>query len=129
MGLCDQWGSTRRLITALLTERDYRLLPRAEVTNALDLSEYEDFDHVLRQTSITPGRHPDPLEPEHIYHALIEPDLSLNELYRRFSVGRTKAKAIKSFAHAILSFMQQDGYSIYRPESGTERNKIPDFVS
>jgi S-DNA-T family DNA segregation ATPase FtsK/SpoIIIE len=127
--LLIQPGSTRRLITALLTERDYRLLPRADAIKTLDLSPYEDFDHVFHQTNLTPGRNPDPLEPEHVYHALVEPDLSLNELYRRFSVGRTKAKAIKSFAHAILSYMQQDGYSIYGPESGTERNKIPDFVS
>lgn len=113
-------GLTRRLTTALLTEGDIERLPRTEKTPRLDLGQYEDIERVSNVVSMG-GRRPDPLEAEHVYHALLEPDISLNELYRRFSIGRNKAKSVKAFAGSLLELMEGDGYRI----TGPERNKTP----
>jgi hypothetical protein len=74
------------------------------------------------ELSKTAGRYPDPVEPEHVYHALIEPDIALNELYRRFSIRRSKAKAVKDFARAILTLMDRDGYYLCRETETAGRN-------
>lgn len=116
-------GDTRRLITALLTLLDLSHLPSVERLSVLDLAEYQDVDHVLGQMSVTPGRSPDPIDPEHVYSVLVNPGISQNELYRRFNIGRPKQKDVISFAKSILSFMERDGYLICGPEwAGTERN-------
>lgn len=111
----------RRITTPLLTSRDIFTLPTTEEVAPLDLDPYQDIDHVL-EASKTSGRYPDPVEPEHVYHALVEPDIALNELYRRFSIRKSKAKAVKDFAKAILTLMDQDGYYLCRETETTGRN-------
>lgn len=68
----------------------------------------------VREQARVAGRTPDPIEPEHVFSALVEPDISLNEMYRRFKIGRTRQKAVKEFAAAILALMDRDGYGICR---------------
>lgn len=125
--LLVQPGEVRRLITALLTHRDLVSLPRR--TNGqvpqLPLADYQDADHVraVAEKTVTVGRTPDSLEPEQVYAALVEPEISQNELYRRFQVGRTKQRAIKQFAAAILRLMAADGLKLCR-EDGTERKEL-----
>lgn len=116
-------GDVRRLTTALVTQKDIARLDTVETVKRLDLGEYEDIDHVIEVASV--GRNPDPLEPIHVYSVLVNPEMSQNELYRRFNIGRAKQKAVIEFAQAILHLMALDGYSICRLESGTERNGIP----
>lgn len=122
--LLIQPGDTRRLMAALVTGQDVGRLPRVDGARKLDLTEYEDIDHVADQAALTPGRNPDPLEPEHIWAAMVEPDISQNELYRRFSIGRPKAKAVKEFAAALFDFMSRDGYDLVKI-GGTEWNETP----
>lgn len=111
----------RRITTPLLTTRDTFSLPKTEQVIALDLDPYEDIDHIL-EVGKTTGRYPDPVEPKHVYHALIEPDITSNELYRRFSIRRSKAKAVKDFAKAILTLMDRDGYYLCRETETAGRN-------
>ena len=125
--LLIQPGEVKRLITALLSYSDLLSLPRR--TNGtmpqLPLAEYEDPDHVrdVAEKTVSVGRNPDPLEPEQVYAAMVEPNITQNELYRRFQVGRAKQRAIKQFATAILKLMADDGFKLCR-DGGTERNKL-----
>ena len=126
--LLVQPGATRRITTALLTGNDLARLPSGESIRHLDLDGYEDIDRVMIQASGTgPGRNPDPLDPEHVYSVLVNPEISQNELYRRFSIGRAKQKAVIDFAKSILAFMEQGNYRICGPESGTELKQNTDF--
>lgn len=113
--------SVRRITTPMLSERDTRNLSRVDRTDTLDLAQYDDIDRV-RVISRTTSRTPDPIEPEPVYHALREPDISLNELYRRFSIRRTKAKDVKAFAKAILKLMEEDGYYLCQQAGTVGRN-------
>lgn len=122
-------GNICRLTTALVSEADIARLPRVESVPMLDLEEYEDIDHVIEQAALTPGRNPDPLEPEHVYSVLVNPEMSQNQLYRRFNIGRAKQKAVIDFAKAILALMELDGYQICGPESGPERNEIASLTA
>ncbi len=125
--LLVQPGKVIRLITALLTNRDLQSLPR--LTNGsipqLPLDEYEDPDHVrdVIEVNTSVGRNPDPLEPEQVYAALVEPNITQNELYRLFNIGRAKQRMVKQFAAAILKLMEEDGLKLCR-DGGTERNKL-----
>lgn len=126
--LLVQPGEVRRLITALLTDTDLHSLPRRNTGTMaqLPLDEYDDADHVreVAENTTAVGRNPDPLEPDYVYTALLDPDISQNELYRRFQIGRAKQRSIKQFAAAILELMAADGITLCR-DGGTERNETP----
>jgi S-DNA-T family DNA segregation ATPase FtsK/SpoIIIE len=126
--LLVQPGEVRRLITALLSSQDLERLPlhSGAADSHLPLADYEDPDHVRQVAEKTTGagRTPDPLEPEHVFAALVEPEISQNELYRRFKIGRAKQRAIKQFATELLRLMQADGYFLGR-DGGTEQKEIP----
>ncbi len=113
----------KRLTVALLTEKDIARLPRAESVRSLDLSQYEDVDHVLDQADNEgkAGRHPDPVEPSHLAFALVYPDASLNEFYRQFSIRRDKARRVIAYARDLEGeLLGLDAHV----ETGTERNEI-----
>jgi S-DNA-T family DNA segregation ATPase FtsK/SpoIIIE len=55
---------TRRITSALVTERDTAKLPRADTPGYLDLAQYEDIDHVAEAADLPgrAGRRPDALD-------------------------------------------------------------------
>lgn len=112
----------KRLTAALLTEKDTAKLPRAEQMGTLDLSQYEDVDHVLSQADNEgkAGRPEDPMEPQHLAFALVYPDASLNEFYRQFSIRKDKAKRVIAYAQELLAELLELGHCV----AGTERNEI-----
>lgn len=108
--LLVQPDGTRRLTTALLTERDTARLPRVESVGYLDLEQYDDVDRTLDQADNQSKA--DPLEPEQVAYALAYPDISQRELYRQFSVGFPKIKRVLEFASAVRAELANLGYSV-----------------
>jgi hypothetical protein len=126
--LLIQPGDSRRLMAALITRKDIGRLATTDQGRRLDLEEFDDLEHIAEQVALVPGRLPDPLEAEQVWAAMVEPDISQRELYRRFSIGRPKAKTVKDFAAALLELMIRDGYELRgRNEIGGTKSKMLKF--
>lgn len=98
----------RRLTTALLTTKDVETLPHAESIPNLDLSQYEDIDHVIEQADNQSKA--DPLNPDHVAVALAT-DRGITWLTKELNVGSTKAKRVRQFAHQIHRKWAEMGYA------------------
>lgn len=112
--LLIQPSETRRVTTALLTDKDLGKLPAVGAIRQLDLSEYEDVDRVIDQANLLPkvGRNPDPLEAAHVAHVLVAPSISQRGLYREYGIGFTKAREVIDFGRAILAALDILGYEV-----------------
>ncbi len=119
--LLVQPGEIRRLMAALVTERDMARLPRVESIRVLDFSEYEDVDHVVDQANLPGGRNPDPLNPDHVAYALTHPDASQREINREFGIGFVKIRRVLEFASALNQAIESYGYAVQR---ATDRNEV-----
>jgi len=118
--LLVQPGEVRRLMAALVTERDMARLPHAESIRVLSLDEYEDVDHVIDQANLPTGRNPDPLDPAHVAYALTHPDASQREINREFGIGFVKIRRVLEFASTLNQAIESYGYAVQR---ATDRNE------
>lgn len=108
MGMGDMLliPETRRLTTAWLTQKDVAKLPRSKTTRRLDLSQYEDVDHVLAQADIRA----DPLDADHVAVALAI-GKGITWLANELGIGSTKARRVREFAHRVHRKWAEMGYT------------------
>jgi len=118
--LLIQPGETRRLTTALLTDRDTDLLPRTEMVGYLDLEEYEDIAHVLSQADNQSKA--DPVDPAQVAWAMVNPETSQRAMYDEFHIGFPKVKRTQDFAEKVLAELHNLGHTLCRLNYGTNGN-------
>jgi hypothetical protein len=107
--LIQPGDDTRRLTVAHLRDDDIAALPRLAEPRFLDLSEYEDLDHVQDVAKAYPRA--DELEPDHVAVALTS-GRGINWLASELGIGSTKAGRVKAFADKMREKIEVLGYAL-----------------
>jgi DNA segregation ATPase FtsK/SpoIIIE-like protein len=107
--LIQPGDDTRRLTVAHLGDDDIAALPRLAEPRVLDLSEYEDLDHVQDVAKGYPR--PDELEPDQVAVALAS-GRGITWLASELGIGSTKAGRVKQFADRMREKIEALGYAL-----------------
>ncbi len=117
--LMVQNGIVSRLTTALVEDSDLGHLPATDTIDTLDLSEYEDIDHVLSQADVPGkvGRQPDPIDYGLLGAVLGElstrgSDLVVGTLANKLHVGKGKLQRHLEAAELALTGLNEAGFWI-----------------
>jgi hypothetical protein len=106
--LLVQPGGMRRVATALVGERDFERLPRAEaVAPRVELDGFEDL---ARLPDVPAGR-ADPVEPDQVALALT-PAQGINKLQKALNCGPAKAQRVREFADGVQRRLAELGYAV-----------------
>jgi hypothetical protein len=107
--LVEPGRDPRRVAVAHLRDDDIAALPRLAEPRFLDLSEYEDLDHVQDVAKTYPR--PDDLEPDQVALALAS-GRGITWLAQELGIGSTKAGRVKAFADRMREKIEALGYAL-----------------
>jgi hypothetical protein len=107
--LVEPGRDPRRVAVAHLLDDDIAALPRLAEPRFIDLSGYEDLDHVQDVAKTYPR--PDDLEPDQVAVALAS-GRGINWLAQELGIGSTKAGRVKQFADRMREKIEELGYAL-----------------
>lgn len=105
--LLVQPSGVQRITAALVRDRDLNDLPRSEWIESLDLSEYEDPDHVREQADPRTA----PIEPAQVALAMVS-DRGINWLANQLHIGNKRATRVLAFSDKVREAIEGLGYTI-----------------
>ncbi len=100
-------GLIHRLQIAMIGNREFGRLPRAENTPQLDFGDYDP----VRVLEVTDKPKADELKPDHVAVALAR-GKGINWLSKELGIGNTKATRIKRFVQSVRVKLDELGYTI-----------------